>query len=914
MGKKKKTPLSKIKEATRPSESPAMVSTQDSQLARRVQDFITVHLTLGSGRSRGSDSSKPTVWMHDNDMSSIDVEAGEDVIAFALSSVHVDEENISVTGMSICKVAELSKSGSKSSLTQGLIQMSPSTSAESFITTQTVAGDGVSISSPSPAREPSMRMSTPVPGTPSPSKFSFKVGGGGDKLYSPSSMSSPSPRKTGNTPNKLSSNPLWIVPMDSILGQRLSSRITSNAKTITIKILDEAIDVEGCETILMKIIQAQCIDRYVREQERIVVSFRGQHLEIQIVGCTAEDRHDHLTTAMAALIMDDDTRVCDRLPCDSEVKRIERAFLASSIYALKVSHSTRVMLAKDEKLPLSTGSTASDQYVAGLSSTLTEVKSLLESPLKHPEVFQGSLKAPRGILLYGFTGSGKTCMARQLVEHLRPVYDAKYVNCVSLQSKTAVVGEAERELSRLFETRETSTRPVLLIMDDIHLICPKRGSHSQGTDRLAATLLSLIDGIDSEKSHFMVLAITNSPSSLDPALRRPGRLDTEVEVPLPDEPSSRVDIIQFHLRRFENHLPSLSDDDWSDVGKLAKGFNGADCMLAVKEAVRFAIRRQKGQEHPGEELPKGFVTLDDLKKAIANTKPSAIKSITVEIPQVKWSDIGGMASVKEQLREAIETPLTHKGMLDRLGIPAPRGILLYGPPGCSKTLMARALATEGQMNFLAVKGPELLSKWLGESERALAALFRRARIASPSIIFFDEIDAIAIKRGRSDSSTTSRLLSQLLTELDGIMHAVTDGKNQRVVVVGATNRPDLLDPALTRPGRIDQMIYVGIPDLESRKQIFAISLRNRACSDDVDIQRLSSVEVSGGFSGAEIVALCRDAALLALEESDDLMSENRPLIQMSHLLAAANEMKRQITPEMLEFYSSYGRSISEPRE
>ena len=243
----------------------------------------------------------------------------------------------------------------------------------------------------------------------------------------------------------------------------------------------------------------------------------------------------------------------------------------------------------------------------------------------------------------------------------------------------------------------------------------------------------------------------------------------------------------------------------------------------------------------------------------------------------------------------------------KLDIPPPRGILLYGPPGCSKTLMARALATEGQMNFLAVKGPELLSKWLGESERTLASLFRRARMASPSIIFFDEIDAIASKRGTGDSPSSGRLLSQLLTELDGVNHtgSAAGRKPHRVVVVGATNRPDLLDSALTRPGRIDRMIYVGVPDCASRARIFELSLLEKSCSNDIDIPHLASDAISHGYSGAEIVAICRDAALLALEECDDPMAEATPSVRMSHLLRAVEGMHRQITPRMLEFYRSY---------
>ena len=474
----------------------------------------------------------------------------------------------------------------------------------------------------------------------------------------------------------------------------------------------------------------------------------------------------------------------------------------------------------------------------------------------------------------------------------------------------------------------------LLVLDDIHLIGAKRGGSAgpqrPGADRLAATLLALMDGIPSSSSStatgtVVVLAVTTNPSLLDAALRRPGRLDTEVEVPIPDEAATRAQILQFQFETVvgvasspPRTSSSLNEEDWLELGKLAKGFNGADCRLAVKEAVRTSILATAAAEkEPSGKATNAaaarVVSLEHLKSAIRMTKPSAIKSITVEIPQVHWSSIGGMDSVKRELREAIELPLTHSEYFEKLKVPPPRGILLYGPPGCSKTLMARALATEGQMNFLAVKGPELLSKWLGESERALASLFRRARMASPSIIFFDEIDAIASKRGSGDSASGGRLLSQLLTELDGVNHtgSAAGKKKHRVVVVGATNRPDLLDHALTRPGRIDRMIYVGVPDSESRARILELSLRDKSCGDDIDVQALARDEVSQGFSGAEMVAICRDAALLALEESDSLSTAHEmPKVEMRHLVSAIESMQRQITPEMIDFYASYRESSS----
>ncbi|GAX13077.1 hypothetical protein FisN_2Hh586 [Fistulifera solaris] len=546
--------------------------------------------------------------------------------------------------------------------------------------------------------------------------------------------------------------------------------------------------------------------------------------------------------------------------------------------------------------------------VVGLDDTLSSLRTFLETSLERSDLFSFGdvrMKPPKGVLLHGPSGVGKSQVAKQIERELKMrSHDVTYVSCASLRSKAAVVGEAERSLTSFFDSL---TRSKLLILDDVHLICPRRGSSTSGTDQLAATLLALMDGVSNkEERPFAILAITNNPSLLDAAIRRPGRLDTEIEVPLPDQPSTRADIMKFIIQRMKVTANSVSADDWLDLGKLAKGFSGSDCMLAMKEAIRAAsVHSLQNRLEFGADLK-----LTDLRSSIRATKPSTIKAITVEIPEVKWSSIGGMESVKRQIKDAIDFPDEHSTAFRDLGISAPNGILLYGPPGCSKTLMARALATEGKMNFLAVKGPELLSKWLGESERALASLFKRARMASPSIIFFDELDAIASKRGSADSTSSGRLLSQLLTELDGVSHSSFGGKARRVVVVGATNRPDLLDSALTRPGRIDRKIYVGVPDMKSRAQIFKLNLSTKSLDEDVNFDLLASDEISDGFSGAEVVAICKDAALLALEESDvRAVDPTQVTIGMRHLLQAIRSTPKQITSEMLDFYSSYRLTV-----
>jgi SpoVK/Ycf46/Vps4 family AAA+-type ATPase len=568
------------------------------------------------------------------------------------------------------------------------------------------------------------------------------------------------------------------------------------------------------------------------------------------------------------------------------------------------------------------------RFVVGLDHELQATLQILRAPLARAHLFASrSVRPPRGVLLHGASGVGKSALARQVanaLQQLHPTVEVCRLNCSTLQSQLAVVGEAEQSLSRAFGRHS----PRLLILDDIHLICPRRGSDAPaGTDQLASTLLSLMDGIGERDEEevvstrpLMVLAITSDPSQLDPALRRPGRLDTEIEIPLPDEAATRAAILQFHGAKMMDANDDdtfISEESWLALGKLAKGFNGSDCMLAIKEASRAATLRslQSSMEND-----KPRLTFEDLAMGIRHTKPSSIKAVTVEIPQVKWSDIGGMDEVKRDLREAIEQPLMKSDLYAKLRLPSPRGILLYGPPGCSKTLMARALATEGHMNFLAVKGPELLSKWLGESERALASLFRRARMASPCIIFFDEMDAIAAKRGTGDSASSSRLLSQLLTELDGVSagqgSSSSNSKSSkaapRVVVVGATNRPDLLDTALTRPGRMDRMIYVGPPDQASRERIFTLGLKGRPCDETLNMAFLA--EQSQGFSGAEIIAICRDAALLALEEDEEQQQQltsmeeataSSPVVTSALVETSIASMNRQITRDMLDFYDDF---------
>jgi len=574
------------------------------------------------------------------------------------------------------------------------------------------------------------------------------------------------------------------------------------------------------------------------------------------------------------------------------------------------------------------------QLVAGVDSILRKIHSIL-TPSIFPSQLRSTLAFPKGLLLYGATGVGKTSLAKhfanqikQQSKSLQQEVRVEFHHCSSL-AVSSILGESEHRISSIYRAAERrayqSQTSTLIVLDDVHLLCPRRGNGgtSSGSDRLASTLLAILDGISpqleedrdssSPKGNVVTLAITRTPSLLDPALRRPGRLDRELEIPIPDD-VAREQILKFQLRQIQpGQNSSLSGldlevhprllDDNNDIvkrlGRLAKGFTGADTHLALKECCRTMLLRRM---EDADNNYGNVVTEEDLRAAIASSKPSTLREVAVQVPTVHWEDIGGMDHVKQELREAIEWPLAYPQLFSEYGIDPPKGLLLYGPPGCSKTLMARALATEGQMNFLAVKGPELLSKWLGESERALAALFRRARQASPCVIFFDEVDAIAGKRGGTGGG--ERLLSQLLTELDGVGTARQIASKSRVVVCCATNRPDLLDPALTRPGRIDRMIYVGVPDRESRIKILSLSLKHKLCEDDVDIETVASDKYTGGFSGAELVAICRDAAFSAIEESEE-SNLIEVKIGMRHLLKSIADTDKQITPEMISFYNKF---------
>ncbi|MEM4647457.1 MAG: CDC48 family AAA ATPase, partial [Candidatus Nezhaarchaeales archaeon] len=421
-------------------------------------------------------------------------------------------------------------------------------------------------------------------------------------------------------------------------------------------------------------------------------------------------------------------------------------------------------------------------------------------------------------------------------------------------------GESEERLRQIFKEAEENA-PSIIFIDEIDAIAPKREEVTGEVEkRVVAQLLTLMDGLES-RGRVVVIAATNRPNAIDPALRRPGRFDREIEIGVPDK-QGRLEILQIHTR----NMPLAEDVDLNKLAEMTHGFTGADLAALCKEAAMRALRRVlpeinlEAESIPAEVLNKLIVTMQDFLDALKDIEPSALREVYVEVPNVRWSDIGGLEEAKQALKEAVEWPLKYPEIFEKANIKPPKGILLYGPPGTGKTLLAKAVATESEANFISVKGPEIFSKWVGESERAIREIFRKARQAAPCVIFIDEIDAIAPRRGGDigDAHVTDRVVNQLLTELDGIEEL------RGVVVIAATNRPDIVDPALLRPGRFDRLIYVPPPDAKAREEIFKIHLRGKPLGPDVNIQKL--VSLTEGYTGADIAALCNTAAMIALRD------------------------------------------------
>ena len=496
--------------------------------------------------------------------------------------------------------------------------------------------------------------------------------------------------------------------------------------------------------------------------------------------------------------------------------------------------------------------------VGGLKPQLHRIREMIELPLRYPEVFQRlGIDAPKGVLLYGPPGCGKTLIARAIAHET----EANFFSVSGPEVIHKFYGESEAHLRKIFE--EASRKgPSIIFLDEIDAIAPRREQVVGDVEkRVVAQLLALMDGL-TKRQNVIVIAATNIPNALDPALRRPGRFDREITIPIPDR-NGRLEVLEIHSRG----MPLAEDVNMGHLAAITHGFVGADLEALCREAAMNCLRPLMSDidfalaRIPYEELAKLEVRMDDFLTALREIEPSAIREVFVEIPDVRWEDVGGLSQSKRRLEEAVEWPLKYANLFEKAGVRPPKGILLSGPPGCGKTMLAKAVANESQVNFISVKGPALLSKYVGESERAVREVFRKARQAAPCIVFFDEIDALLPTRsaGSLDSHVSERVLSQFLAELDGVEEL------KGVLVLGATSRMDILDPAVLRPGRFDEIVQIPMPDEEERKEIFVVHLRGKPVGPGVDLTRLASV--TEGLSGAEIASVCHKAALKAIRRA-----------------------------------------------
>ena len=492
--------------------------------------------------------------------------------------------------------------------------------------------------------------------------------------------------------------------------------------------------------------------------------------------------------------------------------------------------------------------------LGGLKNEVQKIREMVELPMRHPELFEKlGVEAPKGVLLYGPPGTGKTLIAKAVAGET----NSHFISLSGPEIIGKYYGESEERLRDIFKQAEESA-PSIVFIDEIDSIAPKREEVTGEVEkRIVSQLLTLMDGMKS-RGKVVVIAATNRPDSLDPAIRRPGRFDREIEIGIPDE-AGRKEILDIHTRG----MPLDEKVNLDQIAKVTHGFVGADLEILTKEAAMRSLRRilpeldLELEKIPSEVLQKIIITDEDFKDALKEVRPSALREVLVQVPNVTWDDVGGLESLKEELREAVEWPLKHKEAFEHTDVAAPKGILLHGSPGTGKTLIAKAVAHTTESNFISIKGPELLSKWVGESEKGIREIFRKARQAAPCIIFLDEIDAIAPSRSSgTDSHVTERVVSQILTEIDGLEEL------HNVVVIGATNRLDIVDSALLRPGRFDRIIEVPMPDAKARESIFRIHTKKKPLAGNVDLIKL--VEYTDGFSGADIAGVCNRAAMTAI--------------------------------------------------
>merc|ERR1712087_827149 len=565
--------------------------------------------------------------------------------------------------------------------------------------------------------------------------------------------------------------------------------------------------------------------------------------------------------------------------------------------------------------------------IGGVLKQLANIRELVELPLRHPQLFKAiGVKPPRGILLYGPPGTGKTLIARAVANETGAFFFL--INGPEIMSKLA--GESESNLRKAFEEAEKNS-PAIIFIDEIDAIAPKR-EKTQGEveRRIVSQLLTLMDGLKA-RAHVVVIGATNRPNSIDGALRRFGRFDREVDIGVPDE-NGRLEVLRIHTKNMK-----LSNDvDLESLAKETHGYVGADIAQLCTEAAMQCIREKMDvidlddDEIDAEILDSMAVNQDHFRHALAQSNPSSLRETVVEVPNTSWDDIGGLGDVKRDLKELVQYPVEHPEKFEKFGMSPSKGVLFYGPPGCGKTLMAKAVANECQANFISVKGPELLTMWFGESEANVRDVFEKARQAAPCVLFFDELDSIAQQRGGSSGDgggAADRVMNQLLTEMDGV------GSKKNVFIIGATNRPDIIDTALMRPGRLDQLIYIPMPDYESRLSILRATLRKSPVSKEVDLSYLASQ--TDKFTGADLTEICQSACKMAIREEierdierqrikaeagdemedddDDEDEDTMPEILPKHFESAVRQARRSVSDRDLAQYASFAQTLQQSR-
>jgi transitional endoplasmic reticulum ATPase len=660
-------------------------------------------------------------------------------------------------------------------------------------------------------------------------------------------------------------NRLDIGINDSIELKKVESR---DARSITLA-PTEPLRIVGAEEYLMEYLNGALMTK----GDTIPISVMGQRIDLVVIS----------TNPSGPVIITDSTKI-----------------------TVSEESAKAVQVSKEGGVPSITY-----EDIGGIRNEVARVREMIELPLRHPELFKRlGVEAPKGVLLHGPPGTGKTLLAKAVANET----NANFYTIGGPEIMSKFYGESEEKLRNVFEQAEKNA-PSIIFIDEIDSIAPKREEVSGEVERrIVAQLLSLMDGMSS-RGKVVVIGATNRVNAIDPALRRPGRFDREIELGVPDR-NGRLEILQIHTRG----MPLDKDVNLEKLADISHGFVGADLQALAKEAAMRALRRilpeidLSSESISGETLKKIIVTMQDFVEVLNEMEPSAMREVFVEVPDISWSDIGGLAPIKEELQEAVEWPLKYEGVFKYADAVPPKGILLYGPPGTGKTLMAKAAANESEANFISIKGPELLSKWVGESEKGVREVFRKARQAAPCIIFFDEIDAIAPARGRDsvDSNVTERVISQLLTELDGL-EILTN-----VVVIAATNRPDIVDPALLRPGRFDRLLYVPPPDKEARLQILKIHTKNKPLADDVKLDQVA--EHTEAYTGADIASLSSAAVMLAVrehvsrypkpEEADKHAQELK--INMSRFEEAMKKI-RPLSKQELNIYKRIADEFGKPQ-